>query len=158
MAQGWWQGHEAWSNLCAGATMGVVYGVGSLWQWRLHPDEPGHAEFFLAPGAGWREALGFEGSAYVGLLGKILHGLPTTDMQPDWTRVISGRALSGSDGMLIVYREHGGPVPVFDDTVPLAYTIVDPRNGSVVTTGRRASPTDMIPDPGGAPRVYLLPA
>jgi hypothetical protein len=69
--------------------------------------------------------------------------------------VITGRALSGSDGMLIVYREHGGPVPVFDDTVPLTYTIVDPRTGSVVTTGKRASPTDVIPDAGGAPRVYL---
>ena len=22
-AVGWWQGHEAWSNLCSGATMGV---------------------------------------------------------------------------------------------------------------------------------------
>jgi hypothetical protein len=43
--------------------------------------------------------------------------------------VITGRALSGSDGMLIVYREHGGPVPVFDDTVPLTYTIVDPAPG-----------------------------
>jgi hypothetical protein len=35
-AAGWWQGHEAWCNLCAGGSMGVVYGAGSLWQWRLH--------------------------------------------------------------------------------------------------------------------------
>ena len=27
MRRGWWQGHEAWSNLCAGGTMGVVYGA-----------------------------------------------------------------------------------------------------------------------------------
>ena len=40
-AVGWWQGHEAWSNLCAGGTMGVGYGAASLWQWRLHADEPG---------------------------------------------------------------------------------------------------------------------
>ena len=33
-AAGWWQGHEAWNNLTAGGTMGVVYGAGSLWQWR----------------------------------------------------------------------------------------------------------------------------
>jgi hypothetical protein len=155
VATGWWQGHEAWSNLCAGGTMGVVYGAGSLWQWRLHPDEPGHSDFFLAPGAGWREAIDFEGSTYVGLLGKILDGLPTTDLEPDWTRVISGRALSGADGMLIVYREHGGNVPVFDETVPLNYRIVDPRDGSVVATGMRDSPSDVLPDPGGAPRVYL---
>jgi hypothetical protein len=155
VATGWWQGHEAWSNLCAGGTMGVVYGAGSLWQWRLHPDEPGHSDYFVAPGAGWREAVAFEGSTYVGLLGKILQGLPTTDMRPDWTRVISGRAVSGADGMLIVYREHGGMVPVFDDTVPLGYTIVDPRDGSVVARGRREAPGDVIPDPGGAPRVYI---
>lgn len=135
--------------------MGVVYGAGSLWQWRLHPDEPGHSEHFLAPGADWRDALDFEGSKFVGMVGKILSGLPTTDMQPDWTRVISGRALSGTDGMLIVYREHGGSVSVIDDTVPLNYTIFDPRNGSVVATGKRDLPTDPIPDPGGAPRVYL---
>ena len=77
--------------------MGVVYGAASLWQWRLHPDEPGHSEYFLAPGAGWREALDFEGSTYVGCSAKILAGLPTTDMRPDWTRVISGRALTGAD-------------------------------------------------------------
>ena len=79
---GWWQGHEAWSNLCAGGTMGVVYGAGSLWQWRLHPDEAGHEPYFLAPGAGWRVALDFEGSRYVGLVSQILDGLPTTDMAP----------------------------------------------------------------------------
>jgi hypothetical protein len=44
---------------------------------------------------------------------------------------------------------------VFDDTVPLTYTIVDPRDGSVVATGKRDTPTSPIPDPGGAPRVYL---
>ena len=63
---GWWQGHEAWSNLCAGGTMGVGYGAASLWQWRLHADEPGHSDYFLCPDAGWREALDFEGSSYVG--------------------------------------------------------------------------------------------
>jgi len=57
--------------------------------------------------------------------------------------------------LFIVYREQGGPVPVFDDTVPLGYRIVDPRDGSVVATGRRRSPTDPLPDPGGAPRVYI---
>ena len=84
VGEGWWQGHEAWSNVCAGATMGVGYGAASLWQWRLHPDEPGHAAYFLAADAGWREALGFEGSRYVGLVGKILDGLPLADAEPCW--------------------------------------------------------------------------
>ncbi|GAA1546044.1 DUF4038 domain-containing protein [Kribbella lupini] len=155
VASGWWQGHEAWSNLCAGGTMGVVYGAGSLWQWRLHGSEPGHSSFFIAPDAGWREAVDFEGSTYVGLVGRVLAGLPVADLEPDWTRVISGRALRGSGGLLIVYREHGGPVMVFDDSVPLSYRIVDPRDGSVVATGRRDTPGDPLPDAGGAPRVYI---
>lgn len=154
-ASGWWQGHEAWSNLCAGGTMGVVYGAGSLWQWRHHPEEPGHEEYFLAPGAGWREAVDFEGSAYVGLISTILAGLPTTDMAPDWTKAIATRALGVPGRLFLVYREHGGRVPVFDATVPLGYRIVDPRDGSVVATGRRESPTDPLPDPGGEPRVYI---
>lgn len=154
-AVGWWQGHEAWSNLCAGGTMGVVYGAGSLWQWRLHPEEPGQSEYFVAPGAGWREALGFEGSSYVGLVAKILAGLPTTDMEPDWTGVITGRALSVPGQLFLVYRENGGPLMLFDDWVPLGYRVVDPRDGSVVATGRRESARDPLPDPGGAPRVYI---
>ena len=52
--------------------MGVGYGAASLWQWRLHADEPGHSDGFLGPDAGWREAVDFEGSTYVGLVGRIL--------------------------------------------------------------------------------------
>jgi hypothetical protein len=152
---GWWQGHEAWSNLCAGGTMGVVYGAGSLWQWSLRPDEPGQEPYFVAPGAGWREALDFEGSSYVGLVAKILQGLPTTDMAPDWSRAIAPRALSVPGRLFLVYRENGGDVRVFDDTVPLDYRVVDPRDGSLVAEGRRDSATDPIPDGGGAPRVYI---
>jgi hypothetical protein len=138
--------------------MGVVYGAGSLWQWRLHPDEPGHESYFLAPGAGWREAVTFEGSTYVGMVAKVLRGLPTTDMAPDWTRAISGRALGVPGRLLLIYRENGGMVPVFDDTVPLPYRIVDPRDGSVVATGKRESPRAPLPDPGGAPRIYICSA
>jgi hypothetical protein len=157
-AAGWWQGYEAWSNLCAGGTMGVVYGAGSLWQWLLHPDEPGQSDYFTAPGAGWREAIGFEGSSYVGLVPKILAGLPTTDMAPDWTGAITGRALSVPGELFVVYRDNGGPVMIFDETIPLGYRIVDPRDGSVVATGKRDTPQDLIPDPGGAPRVYICAA
>ena len=30
--------------------MGVGYGAASLWQWRLHPNEPGHEPYFIARG------------------------------------------------------------------------------------------------------------
>ena len=154
-AVGWWQGHEAWSNLCAGGTLGVVYGAGSLWQWRLHRDEPGHSAFFLADGAGWREALDFEGSNYVGLVSRILDGLPFTDMAPNWEVTLGRRGLLVPNRLYIGYSEEGGPFIMFDDTVPLRYRVVDPRNGQVVREGKRASAREWIPDEGGAPRLYI---
>jgi hypothetical protein len=154
-AEGWWQGDEAWRNLCAGGTMGVVYGAASLWQWRLHPDESGFLPYFLADDAGWRQALDFEGSRYVGLVGRILAGLPLVDMGPDWLSAIAMRALSVPGRFLLCYRANGGLVSVRDDTVSLDYRVVDPRTGEVVAAGTRATHSDPIPDPGGAPRIYI---
>jgi hypothetical protein len=154
---GWWQGHEAWSNLCAGGTMGVVYGAGSMWQWVLRPDEPGHSEFFLAPGCGWREALDFEGSAYVGLVPQILDGLPTTDMAPSWDLSLAPRGLLGAKGDLYIsYGEHGGPLRFLTGVdLPRAYRVVDPRTGKVVATGVRETGDAPIPDHGAGPLVYI---
>ncbi|MEU3143275.1 DUF4038 domain-containing protein [Streptomyces sp. NPDC006999] len=157
-AVGWWQGHEAWSNLCAGGTMGVVYGAGSLWQWRLHSGEPGHHAYFLAKEAGWREALDFEGSRYVGLVGRILDGLPTTDMRPDWEISKSPRGLLSPGVLFIAYCERGGRLGIRDLTgtqVPRAYRVIDPRTGETTGRGVRTGDTDDIPDEGGAPRVYI---
>jgi hypothetical protein len=154
-ASGWWQGHEAWSNLCAGGTMGVVYGAGSLWQWRLHANEPGHSAFFLAEGAGWREAIDFEGSQYVGLLTRILEGLPFTDMIPNWQVTLGRRGLLVPNKLFICYAEEGGPLMLFGEQVPRRYRIIDPRTGAVVREGLRASADEWIADDGGAPRVYI---
>ncbi|GGN17786.1 apiosidase-like domain-containing protein [Streptomyces fuscichromogenes] len=154
-ATGWWQGHEAWSNLCAGGTMGVVYGAASLWQWRLHPAESGHTEFFLAKDAGWREALDFEGSRYVGLVGRILDGLPLTDMRPDWCASLAPRGLSVPGVLYVCYAEEGGPLRGIAPDVPLPYRVVDPRTGETVREGVRADAADWVPDEGGAPRVYI---
>lgn len=154
-AAGWWQGHEAWSNLCAGGTMGVVYGAGSMWQWRLHADEPGLADFFLAEGAGWREALDFEGSRYVGLIGRIFDGLPFADMQPNWQVTLGRRGLLIANKLYIGYSEDGGPLPIFSDLVPLPYRVVDPRTGAIVAEGTRSAPHEWLPDTGRGPRVFI---
>jgi hypothetical protein len=151
----WWQGHEAWSNLCAGGTMGVFYGAASLWQWRLHPDEPGHAEYFLAREAGWREALDFEGSKYVGLVKQILDGLPITDMAPDWQCSFGRRGLLSPNLLYIGYTEQGGPLEIVSEQVPLPYRVVDPRKGKILRSGIRTSANESIPDEGGGPRVYI---
>lgn len=133
---GWWQGHEAWSNLCAGA-MGVVYGAGSLWQWVRYAGEPGHPPYFLAPCSGWREALSFEGSRYVGLIGRILDDLPVTDMRPDWEVVINPRGLTSPGRLHIVYAERGRPLRLADPVaLPCHYTAIDPRDGAIIAAGQ----------------------
>jgi hypothetical protein len=155
-AAGWWQGHEAWSNLCAGGTMGVVYGAANIWQWRLHAGEPGHAPYFLAPDGGWREALDFEGSAYVGLVAKILDGLPTTDMRPDWETFLSPRSLRRPGRLHIVYQEHGGPLLVaHDDGLPHRYRVVDPRTGTTTAGGTR-KPGEPLDIAGTGPRIVIF--
>jgi hypothetical protein len=155
--EGWWQGHEAWSNLCAGGTMGVAYGAGSLWQWRIHADEPGHEDFFLAPDAGWREALAFQGSRYVGLVGQILAGLPTTDLEPCWDVSLGTRGLLDPGRLYVGYAEHGGRTMFLDadGRVPDRYWLIDPRSGSLVDHGERPGNGGVIDDSGGAPRVLL---
>jgi hypothetical protein len=142
---GWWQGHEAWSNLCAGSTMGVGYGAASLWQWRLHPNEPGHEPYFIARDAGWREALGYEGSRHVGLVGKILSGLPMAHLSPCWDVSTNSRGLLDPGVLYIGYAEHGGPWAFLDGDgrVPSRYWLIDLRSGQVVKSGPR--PPDRTP-------------
>ncbi len=145
VAAGWWQGHEAWSNVCAGALLGVAYGAAGLWQWRLHRDEPGHAPFFLAQDAGWREALRFEGSTYVGLVGRILEGLPLEHAAPCWDVGLTTRGLLDPGVLYLGYAEHGGPWTFLDGAgrVPSRYWLVDPRSGRV--TGAGDTPADGTP-------------
>jgi hypothetical protein len=145
VAEGWWQGHEAWSNVCAGAVMGVAYGAAGLWQWRLHPAEPGHGEFFLCPDAGWREALEFEGSRYVGLVGRILGDLPLAGASPCWDVGLNTRGLLDPGVVYVGYAEHGGRWMFLDaeGRVPSRYWIVDPRTGNVRQSGTR--PADGVP-------------
>ena len=128
VAAGWWQGHEAWSNLCAGATMGVVYGAANLWQWKHHDNEAGFIPAFAAADGNWRTALDDEGAAYVGLVSCILEGLPTTDLAPDWSSFAGApRGLKISGLLQITYLERPGIlVPVDADDVPLRYRIIDP--------------------------------
>jgi hypothetical protein len=136
--------------------MGVVYGAANIWQWRLHGDEPGHAPFFLAPSGGWREALDCEGSGYVGLVAKILDGLPTTDMVPDWERFLAPRGLTVPGRLHLVYQEQGGDLRLLEGAgVPWHYRVVDPRTGKVLTTGRRVD-GEPITSPDRSPRLVIF--
>ncbi|MBN6543490.1 apiosidase-like domain-containing protein, partial [Actinacidiphila bryophytorum] len=157
-AEGWWQGHEAWSNLCAGGTMGVVYGAGSLWQWRLHAQEQGHEDYFVVTDAGWREALDFDGSTYVGLVGRILASLPISDMRPSWELALAPRGLLVPGLLYIGYAENGGRLQFRQDgadLIPRTYRIVDPRTGQLLASGRRSGADATIEWDEGAPAVYI---
>ena len=155
-AAGWWQGHEAWSNLCAGGTMGVGYGAASLWQWRLHAGETGHSEGFLCPDAGWREALDYEGSGYVGLVGRIFGHLPFGDMTPNWTSSLGGRGLSVPGQLVVLYRNGARVVKLMDPELPRHLTVLDPRSGEVVEQTVLDPLPEALENPLGDPRVYVF--
>jgi hypothetical protein len=157
-AAGWWQGHEAWANLCAGGTMGVVYGAGSLWQWRLHKNESGHQDWCLAHEAGWREALDFEGSGYVGMISKIFEGLPFADMEPNWSFAISRRSLAVPGQLFISYLERGGSIMMTDERVPPSYQVIDPKTAKITAAGNWSQDSARVDSMSDEPRVIIFSA
>jgi hypothetical protein len=151
-AAGWWQGHEAWSNLTSGSTMGVVYGAGSLWQWRLDREEE-HAAWCMAEGASWRDALDFEGSRYVGALTRIFDGLPFLGMQPDFRHTYGRPALLVPGKLLIIYLVDGGTLSLArSEGVPKIWRVVDPKTGETLGSGEGHAPFDT----GAGPRVVIF--
>jgi hypothetical protein len=154
-AAGWWQGHEAWSNLCAGGTMGVIYGAASLWQWRLHASEPQHQAWAHAPGKSWRDAMDFEGANYVGLIARIFESLPFADMQPNWTYTYGRRALCVPDELFITYLPAGGYVAFVDRRVPNHYRVIDPTTGANLDAGKFESDDRQLRLPEGTPAVVI---
>ncbi|HET7476116.1 MAG TPA: DUF4038 domain-containing protein [Dermatophilaceae bacterium] len=156
-ASGWWQGNEAWINICAGATFGIGYGAGSLWQWRTHAEETGHEPFYLAPGAGWRDALHFEGSTYVGMVGQILDGIDLSEAEPCWDVCQRTRGLIVPGRLFICYAENGGRWGFLDadGRIPETYWIIDPRTGTVVDHGTRPHNLGFIAWPDGEPAVLI---
>ncbi len=157
---GWWQGHEAWCDLTAGGAMGLVHGAGSLWQWRLHAKEPDHADWCTAPGAGWREALDFEGSRYPGIAAKSFDGLPFAEMQPNWTYTYGRRGLAVPRKLFVLYLPDGGGTGITSLAVPRAYRIYDPRTGAEVGKGQlpEKAPTRFNSGSSGEPRVVVSAA
>ncbi len=154
-AAGWWQGHEAWMNLCAGGTMGVVYGAGSLWQWRLTTTEE-HPAWCMAEAASWREALDFAGSAHVGAMARILAGLELDGMAPDFLHCVARPALLVPRRLLIVYLHDGGLMRVArrPEDVPHFWRLFDAKTGDLLATGEGLEPFQT----GDGPRVVVYTA
>lgn len=152
---GWWQGDEALGNIFSGATMGAVYGAGSLWNWILRPDEPGHAEWCSAKGFSWRDALAFEGSVYVGRIAKIFEQYDFADMVPNWDYTIGRRGLMVAGKLYAVYASTGGHVGGISPLVPRRYRVYDPKTGTVVQEGEVDS-SAAVNTATGEPRLIMF--
>jgi hypothetical protein len=121
---------------------------------------PFYAHGFWRMSPGGRSLVQADGKPAL-LIADTAWGLPWRATPEQVREYAADRQAKGFNAVLlmsvqpIVYREDGGPVMVIDDTVPLSYTIVDPRDGSVVASGKRDTPSAPLPDAGGAPRVYI---
>lgn len=139
-AAGWWQGNEAWMNLMAGGTMGVIYGAGSLWQWRLNQEEM-HESWCQAPDADWKEALHFEGSRYVGFIRTIFSELDFAEIAPDFSHTFGRLGLFLADQLFIVYLPHGGYHSFADTTgIPKKYRVYDLKSCQEFSRGEGHEP------------------
>ncbi len=150
---GWWQGHEAWLNLTAGGTMGVVYGAGGLWQWKLFADEPGWPAWANAPGRSWREAMQQEGSRYVGYVGRALAGYDITDMTK--LSALGPQAVGKPGELYIVYLPEGGSATLTGLQRALPYRWFNPRTGAFAGEGRVDPQSPSLTAPSAEPWVLL---
>lgn len=153
-AVGWWQGREAWANLFCGGTMGVVYGAGSLWQWKRACEADLWDPWCQAAGCSWEDALGFDGAAFPGALAKVFAGLSLADAAPDATFTYARRALVSPGKWAAVYLEEGGSVAVLHADAPARYTVFDARDGSVKTRGTRDA--GVMVQAGSGPAVVIF--
>jgi hypothetical protein len=125
---GWWQGHEAWTQLMHGGTMGVIYGAAALWQWKVTPDEPGWGEWTDQP-LSWREAIDLEGSQYVGHVAAAFAGYDFADMERRWD-LAGGKPLLTKDGVFYIsYLPEGGSIKIEGVPPGLPVRWFDPGTG-----------------------------
>lgn len=125
---GWWQGEDAWNELMHGGTMGVVYGAVCLWQWKINAGENGWEKWTDARYS-WREALDFEGSRYVGAIGKALDGFDFTDMEIRKDLCDPGKQLLAKEGIFYCsYLPEGGTIEIKNVPDMLDVFWFDPRS------------------------------
>jgi hypothetical protein len=150
---GWWQGHEAWGQFLSGGTMGVVYGAGGLWNWKLSADEPGWPDWANS-NVSWREAILLPGAEYVGYLAKALDGIDITDIEKHPELAEGNLCLAKPGELFIVYLPEGGSTKI--DALPAHATFrwFDPKKGAFATTGTVTS--NVFEAPSKAPFILIV--
>lgn len=122
----WWQGHEAWGQFTSGGTMGVVYGAGGIWQWKINADEEGWPAWANSE-ISWRDAMQLKGSTYVGYMQKALEGLDLTDIERRPDLAGGKHCLAKAGKTFIVYLPEGGEVRLQELTDGLPVTWFNPK-------------------------------
>lgn len=151
---GWWQGHEAWLQFCSGGTMGVVYGAGGLWNWKLFKNEkwPEWADSNFS----WKEALQLPGANYVGYLGRTLHKFDIVDIEKH-PELAGGKLCLAKPGELyIVYLPEGGNCELSGLSDHMAYQWVDPVTGKVSSEGKTIASNQNFNSPLNQPAVLIV--
>lgn len=131
---GWWQGHEAWMQFTSGGTMGVVYGAGGLWNWKLFAEEEGWDDWCNSL-VSWREAIELPGARHVGYLGRALDGLDITDIEKHPELAGGAFCLAKPGKLYIIYLPGGGDVEVDGLSGEAKFRWFDPKSGGYVEEG-----------------------
>jgi len=152
---GWWQGEEAWMQLMSGGTMGVVYGAGGIWQWKVSADEEGWPDWANSQ-ASWQQALNLDGSRYVGLVARALEGMPFTDMEkrPDLAEGKPCLAIAGQ--FYVSYLQEGGEITLNELNPKMPYRWFNPKTGEFLQESRVTKETQTFSSPGSEPWVLLV--
>jgi len=152
---GWWQGHEAWLNFTSGGTMGVVYGAGGLWNWKLFADEPGWPDWANS-NVSWREAIELSGAVYVGYFSKALQGLDIIDIEKR-SDLAQGKLCLAKPGQIyIVYMPDGGDVTLSGLAGNMHYQWYNPKKGEFVAEGKTSGKSEVFRSESIEPSVLLV--
>ena len=152
---GWWQGEEAWMQLMSGGTMGVVYGAGGMWQWKVSPDEEGWAAWANSE-VSWKEALELEGSRYVGYVARALEGMPFTDMEKRADLAGGKLCLAKAGEFYVSYLNEGGEITLSELTPEMPYQWFNPKSGAFLEKATVTETVQTFTAPDNEPWVLLV--
>jgi hypothetical protein len=140
--------------LVNGGTMGVVYGAGGIWNWKITPDEegwPGWANSSVS----WKQALDLPGSTFVGYLKKALQGLDITDIERK--RLPDGNYFLEKQGKTtIVYLPNGGSVELNQLKTKTPFEWFNPQTGLSQGTDATSGISQTFTSPDDQPWVLLI--
>jgi hypothetical protein len=152
---GWWQGHEAWGQLMNGGTMGVVYGAGGLWQWKITAEEEGWPEWANSNNS-WKDALRLEGSKYVGFMSKAIQGLDITDIEKKHELAEGKLCLAKINKTYISYLPEGGTITINSLKSGLPYEWFNPKSSEITSGGKVEGQKQKFEAPDHNPWVLIV--